>query len=76
MAPPATHASRATDLFHVEHGAGRPLLALHGGLGLDHTYLRAGLDALGAHATLAYVDLRGCGRSRRSNDWEALGHER
>lgn len=36
---------------------------LHGGPGLDHTYLRPWLDPLAAAATLVYVDLRGHGRS-------------
>jgi len=37
--------------------------ALHGGPGLDHTYLRPWLDALARDAALVYVDLRGHGRS-------------
>ena len=64
-------------LFHVTHGAGRPLLALHGGLGLDHTTLRPSLDALGGAATVVFADLRGCGRSPGPDDpagWEALDH--
>jgi proline iminopeptidase len=36
---------------------------LHGGPGLDHTYLRPWLDPLAAQAPLLYVDLRGHGRS-------------
>ena len=41
------------------------LLALHGGPGFDHGYLRPALDPLGADAQLVYVDLRGQGRSGR-----------
>lgn len=37
--------------------------AIHGGPGLDHTYLRPGFDGLGRDASLVYVDLRGHGRS-------------
>jgi proline iminopeptidase len=36
---------------------------LHGGPGLDHTYLRPWLDPLAHRAALVYVDLRGHGRS-------------
>ncbi len=36
---------------------------LHGGPGLDHTYLRPWLDPLAREAPLVYVDLRGHGRS-------------
>jgi proline iminopeptidase len=37
--------------------------ALHGGPGLDHTYLRPWLDGLARDASLVYIDLRGHGRS-------------
>ena len=63
-----------TELFYAEHGAGRPLAALHGGLGFDHTYLRPGLDPLGDRARLVYLDLRGCGRSARPDDWREVDH--
>ncbi len=36
---------------------------VHGGPGLDHTYLRGGFDDLAAEARLRYLDLRGHGRS-------------
>ncbi|MDB4928018.1 MAG: putative proline iminopeptidase [Myxococcaceae bacterium] len=45
---------------------------LHGGPGLDHTYLRPWLDPLAAVAPLVYVDLRGHGRS--SSPPEAEGY--
>ena len=38
---------------------------MHGGLGLDHTYLRSGLDALGDWIQWVYYDQRGNGRSER-----------
>jgi proline iminopeptidase len=41
------------------------IVALHGGPGLDHTYLRYALGALHENAQLLYVDLRGQGRSGR-----------
>ncbi len=39
------------------------LVALHGGPGFDHGYLRPGLEPLGRHAQVVFVDLRGQGRS-------------
>lgn len=44
-------------------GHGVPVIALHGGLGLDHTYLRPALDALGPGIEVCYLDLRANGRS-------------
>lgn len=62
------------DLFHVTLGAGRPVLVLHGGLGLDHTYLRPWLDPLADQAELTYFDFSGNGRSERI-DLSATGHD-
>lgn len=50
------------------------MIILHGGPGFDHTYLRPWLDPVGDAAQLVYVDLRGCGRSRRhSHEYYQLG---
>ena len=54
-----------TELFYVEVGEGIPCLVLHGGLGLDHTYLHPWLDPLGDVLRLVYYDHRGAGRSGR-----------
>ena len=54
-----------THLFYTEHGQGLPCLVMHGGLGLDHTYLKPWLDALGDRLHLIYYDHRGNGRSGR-----------
>lgn len=45
------------DLFYDEVGAGLPCLVMHGGLGVDHTYLRPWLDALGDVLGLVYWEL-------------------
>lgn len=42
------------------------VIALHGGLGFDHGYLRDGLGKLEDVAQVIYVDLRSQGRSKRS----------
>ncbi|MEW6542739.1 MAG: alpha/beta fold hydrolase [Nitrospirota bacterium] len=58
-------AVNGTDLFYLEVGAGLPCLVMHGGLGLDHTYLHPALDPLGDRLRLVYYDQRGNGRSGR-----------
>ncbi len=54
-----------TELFHLEVGTGLPCLVMHGGLGVDHSHLREGLDPLGDVLRLVYYDHRGNGRSGR-----------
>lgn len=41
------------------------LIALHGGLGFDHGYLKPGIGALRDVARILYIDLRGQGKSGR-----------
>jgi len=50
-------------IFYEVMGTGDPILVVHGGPGLDHRYLRPGLDVLGARHALVYYDQRGTGRS-------------
>ena len=50
-------------IFYEVRGAGDPILVVHGGPGLDHSYLRPGLDVLDTRNTLVYYDQRGTGRS-------------
>ncbi len=49
-------------------GAGDLVIALHGGLGLDHTSLRPWFDPLAHDVHLAYLDFRANGRSTGSGD--------
>ncbi len=80
-----------TELFVTTIGTGTPVLVMHGGLGVDHTYFRPWLDGLADVAELTYYDHRGNGRSARPPlddvdhaTWiadadalrEHLGHER
>ena len=55
-------------IFYEVVGEGAPVLMVHGGPGLDHEYLRPGLDVLARHATLIYYDQRGTGRSSAALD--------
>jgi len=41
------------------------IIAIHGGLGFDHGYLKPALDQLRDEAQVIFVDLRGHGRSSR-----------
>lgn len=52
-------------IFCQPVGRGRPLLVVHGGPGLDHTYLRPWLDPLSVETRVVYSDLLGCGKSDR-----------
>lgn len=80
-----------TELYVTTTGTGTPVLAMHGGLGIDHTCLRPWLDGLGDVAEVVFYDHRGNGRSSRAPldgvdhaTWvadadalrEHLGHER
>ncbi len=50
-------------LFYQVVGAGDAVVVVHGGPGLDHAYLRPGLDILADSLSLVYYDQRGTGRS-------------
>lgn len=50
------------------------MLVMHGGMGLDHTYLRPWLDPLGEQVELIFYDHRGNGRSAAPEDWGDVDH--
>jgi proline iminopeptidase len=64
-----------TELFYTTFGQGRPMLLMHGGLGLDHSYFRPWLDPLGERIQLIYYDHRGNGRSRRPASFVGISHD-
>lgn len=41
-------------IFYEVVGEGEPIIVIHGGPGLDHNYLRPGLDVLAARNELVY----------------------
>lgn len=55
--------SSGRTIFYQERGEGLPLLLIHGGLGLDHSYFQPWLDPLSRKLRLVYLDLRANGRS-------------
>ncbi len=65
-------AVNGTDLYYELHGAGRPVLAMHGA-GLDHAYFRPWLDPLGDAAQWIFYDHRGHGRSERPKSLDTVG---
>lgn len=56
-------ASGPARIWYTIVGAGDPVIVVHGGPGLDHRYLRPGLDVLARKHALVYYDQRGTGRS-------------
>lgn len=62
-------------LFYEVVGAGDPIIVVHGGPGLDHSYLQPGLDALGTRHTVVYYDQRGTGRSSAELTPEAINFD-
>ncbi len=52
------------DLYYESIGAGTPLLILHGGPGLDHSYLLPQMSKLAEDCKLIFYDQRGSGASR------------
>jgi proline iminopeptidase len=53
-------------------GNGRPLVALHGGLGLEHGYLRPSFDSFADEFRVIYIDFLGNGRSDRTIDYASI----
>jgi proline iminopeptidase len=63
-----------TELFYETVGSGPPMLVMHGGLGLDHSYFRPWMDQLGDTVQVIYYDHRGNGRSAWPSDWTGISH--
>ena len=55
--------ARGVQLFVHEEGRGTPVIAIHGGPGLDLNYLAPDLQPLAEHHRVIYYDQRGSGRS-------------
>jgi proline-specific peptidase len=66
---------RDTQLFCDVVGNGQSILAFHGGLGLDHQYLRPWLDPLAESARMVFFDMRGHGQSGGRDTLALADHE-
>ena len=64
------------EIFFETIGEGPPVLVMHGGLGLDHTYLRPYFDALTDTHQVIYYDHFGNGRSTRPEDYAEMTFDR
>jgi proline iminopeptidase len=62
-------------IFYEVVGSGDPIVVVHGGPGLDHEYLRPGLDALATMHALIYYDQRGTGRSTAELDASVINFD-
>ena len=60
-------------VFYTHLGQGRPMLFVHGGPGLDHTYFRPWLDPLSDQFQLIYYDQLGQGCSTRPASYVEIG---
>lgn len=56
-------------IYHEAIGQGPPILTMHGGLGLDHQYLRPALDGWAEFSQVVFYDHRGNGRSEPPASW-------
>ena len=56
------------DLYYLAVGVGDPIIAIHGGPGLDHSYLLPGLEPLTETHKLILYDQRGLGGSPATLD--------
>src|SRR5688572_3429066 len=50
-------------VYYESIGRGEPIVVVHGGPGMDHGYLRPGMDELSRTHRLVFYDQRGSGRS-------------
>jgi proline iminopeptidase len=64
-----------TRLFYQTEGQGTPMLMMHGGPGLDHTYFLPWFDPLCSQMELTYYDHRANGRSERPKSMAGITHD-
>ncbi len=64
-----------TEIYYEKVGKGIPIMLMHGGLGLDHTYFQPWLKALANRATLIFFDHRGNGLSARPDSFDDITHQ-
>ena len=74
-APPTTEGLikvNGTDLFYKTIGEGEPMIVVHGGPGLDHSYLLPQMEILASQYQLIFYDQRACGKSSSDVDTSTI----
>ena len=69
--PPVQEGTRiveGAELYYRTIGVGEPIVVVHGGPGLEHSYLLPGMEPLGETYQLVLYDQRGLGRSTGALD--------
>ncbi len=69
--PPVQEGTRiveGAELYYRTMGVGEPIVVVHGGPGLEHSYLLPGMEPLGETYQLVLYDQRGLGRSTGALD--------
>jgi proline iminopeptidase len=61
-----------TDLFYETIGTGTPIVVVHGGPGLDHTYLLPQMATLAKQYKLVFYDQRASGKSAGAVDTNSM----
>jgi len=61
-----------TELYYHVIGSGNPILILHGGPGLNHTYFLPQMAGLGKHCKLIFFDQRATGKSSMDVDTNSV----
>ena len=64
-----------TRLYYETMGKGRPIMFMHGGLGVDHTFFLPWLEPLADEFQLIFYDHRGNGRSERPETLQGVTHD-
>ena len=64
-----------TRLYYEVRGQGIPMMMMHGGPGLDHTYFLPWFDPVCAQMELIYYDHRRNGRSERPQSMAEISHD-
>lgn len=65
----------AAELFVRSVGSGDPVLVIHGGPGMDHSYLLPAMDALAQTHLVMFYDQRGTGESEAELNGEVISWE-
>lgn len=66
---------KGADIYYKSMGKGAPLLLVHGGPGLDHSYLLPQMEILTEDYQLIFYDQRACGKSSADVDSNLISIE-